>query len=115
MCVYSAIFDHYTPKFPVPSPTPYELAVPWLPVVPDAAAMTPEELLKLIEDFKKAAEDAKEQDKKEGNPDCEDPDKARLLERIEILEHRIEILELSKTPKKKVAKKRKKSAAEKKL
>jgi len=107
MCVYSAIFDLYTPQIPVPTPTPYGPTQPWLPVLPADKPMTPEELTKLLEAFRKAAEEAKEIDKRDGNPDCEDPDKAKLLDRIAVLEHRIEILEASKKPAKKSRKKTK--------
>lgn len=108
MCVYSAVFDHYAPRFdPWNAP-----AVPLVPLTPisleppiDLSAFgikgDLEELKKLIKEFKEAAEHAKKLDTLMQNPDCEDPDKAKLLDRIADLEKAIAEL---KKPKKKTKK-----------
>lgn len=108
MCVYSAVFDHYGPRFDPWNKTP----VPLVPLSPieqqhpiDLSAFgikgDLEELKKLIKEFKEASEHAKKLDILMHKPDCEDPDKAKLLDRIAVLEKAIAEL---KKPKKKTKK-----------
>ncbi len=87
MCTYSMIIDHYSPQFTkwiIPGPYEY---VPSLPI------QDPDALKRLIDQFTAAQEAAKLVDTTLGTPDCEDPEKARLLDRIAELE---EILASSK-------------------
>lgn len=78
MCVYSMIIDRFQPDF-----------APWttLPhTIPATPIVDPDALRKLIENFKTAEEAAKVVDKALGAPDCEDPEKAKLVERVAELE-----------------------------
>lgn len=91
MCVVSMVYDRFEPLIPYP---------PWQP--------TPEpeqvKLLKeLIEQFQKAAEAAKVVDRLTGQPDCLDPDKAKLDERVVALEDRIAQLEAAARPRRRRA------------
>lgn len=110
MCVVSNVFDHFEPNFP----DPFDPFSPWrtkpnqpytIPHVdPDdfkiprveEPVITPEEvaeLKKLIREFRDALAHAKELDRLMKQKDCEDPDKAKLLDRVTALEKRIEELE----------------------
>lgn len=73
MCVYSQIIDTFIPQF-----TPWEN-------LPLPKYLTPD-LAKTLEEFKKASEAAKIVDDALGNPDCEDPEKVKLVERVAELE-----------------------------
>lgn len=107
MCVYSAIFDHYGPRFD-PWIKPTVPSVPFEPINPQPPIdLSPfnikseiEELKKLIKEFKEAAEHAKKLDALMQKPDCEDPDKAKLLDRIAELEKAIAALKKPKKSKK---------------
>lgn len=86
MCVYSMVLDHFAPRFPWPEPPPPP-ETPWsgYPVLPvDWKAID-----KSLDDFRKAAEAAKLIDKLTGQPDCEDPSKKALEERVAILEREL--------------------------
>ena len=84
MCVYSAVMDTWTDKIPT--------IIPWeVPNIPTTIMPTPSkseiiEIRKFIETFKAEVEKAKEQDIKENNPDCADPEKAKLEDRVRELE-----------------------------
>ena len=74
------VMDHFQPYFP-PNPQPLPFVVQPVPdnrPVPD--------LGKLIQDFYRAVEAAKVVDELTGQPDCEDPEKMSLLERVRRLE-----------------------------
>ncbi len=93
MCVMSMVHD-YLGRYPwpdVPSmPKPVYVPVASYPPVPtlDWSA------IKIaIEDFHKSVAAAKIVDDLTGQPDCEDPDKLRLAEKIVALEKRIAELE----------------------
>lgn len=80
MCVYSMIIDRFQPDF-----------APWIipgtgPLPPATPIVDPDALAKLIEAFKASTEAAKVVDKALGAPDCEDPEKAKLVERVAELE-----------------------------
>lgn len=73
MCIVSMVYDRYNP---------------WLPEkVPDP--LTPEQvdnIKRTIEDFFRDKTDAERLDKTLGQPDCADPEKAKLEERVRELE-----------------------------
>lgn len=102
MCVLSMVFDQYQPLLPkkwtdLPTwkpPTPKELADPSL----EARVKALEELVK---ELKEAIKLAKQLDAVTHQPDCEDPEKAKLLDRIKKLEAEIKKFKASKKSKKK--------------
>jgi len=65
----------FTPGDPVAPQEPYQ---PWSPLPPIPPAITDDHL----KAFLKLVEAAKEYDRKTGQPECEDPEKAQILERI---------------------------------
>lgn len=77
MCVVSMIMDHYWDRWRdryVPAPQPWEMPrVP--PPLPAPSVPTKEE----IEEFRKLLERAKEYDKKNNEPECENEKKRQLL------------------------------------
>lgn len=81
MCVYSMVMDHYEPQFPWSVTSPHTDWVPGHVEIAPAA-----DWLKLFEDLKKAAEAAKVVDDLTGQPDCVDPEKQKLEERVAQLE-----------------------------
>lgn len=101
MCTISMVIDKFAPQFPwfdpntpyrptttspqipEPSPFPFQPVVPWTPPLPIA------ELRALIDEFKKAIEAAKVVDKVLGKEDCVDPEKAKLLARVNGLERQM--------------------------
>lgn len=97
MCVVSMVHDHYNPLFPeierwvrppsiiVPS-SPYGPEFPWPPAPPVVDTAKANEFMKLIENFKRAKEAAELVDELTGQPDCLDPEKSKLEERIAMLE-----------------------------
>lgn len=70
MCVYSQVLDYFKPTFPNLD----EHVGDW------------DYLRRLLEDFRKAEEAAKLVDKLTNQPDCEDPQKVLLLDKVEKLE-----------------------------
>lgn len=80
MCVISMVMDHYRPQFDrfIQPQAPQQWTITQ---GPDLA-----ELRKLIEDFKAATEAAKKVDALTAQPNCEDPEKAKLQERVAELE-----------------------------
>ncbi len=85
MCVISMVIDRFEPQFPVigPSQTADPRLFTWPPSI-DLA-----ELRKLVDEFKQAVEAAKTVDRLTGQPDCVDPEKAKLVERVAELERRL--------------------------
>jgi uncharacterized small protein (DUF1192 family) len=81
MCVLSVVYDKYDQIFPRPT-------IVWSRIDNDHWQKT-------IDDFRREVKDAKEQDRRDGNPDCEDPDKAKLEERVAALERELERLKKS--------------------
>lgn len=85
MCVYSMVADYFRPQFEPwtqpGAPSPAYIPTP----LPDQTST----LAKLIEDFKAAIEAAKKVDALTGQPNCEDPEKAKLVERVAALEKEI--------------------------
>lgn len=80
MCNVSMIFDTYKPYIPTQ----------WTPTPTVVQPYTAEELRELIESFKQAVEAAKSFDRLTGQPDCEDPEKAQLIERVAELEAKLD-------------------------
>ncbi len=105
MCVYSMVLDHYKPLIPEP----------WNPLTSDPwpqGGVTPltgvnnfqiisqeevESIRKLIIEFRAALEAAKLIDKLTNQPDCEDPEKKKLEDRVALLEQ--QIVQMSKSTK----------------
>ncbi len=100
MCVYSMVLDHYKPLIPevvpwIPDPAPIK---PLGEVIvtgtkfPNFQIISQEEIdsiRKLIAEFKAALEAAKLIDKLTNQPDCEDPEKKKLEDRVALLEQQI--------------------------
>lgn len=94
MCVMSMVVDHYEPFFP---------KEPWttFPYVPQAtptvtipgSPLTLAQWAQLLKDFRAATEAAKTVDDLTGQPDCVDPKKATLLDRVASLERRLAEIE----------------------
>jgi len=86
MCVMSMVHDHYRDQFggwqwPPIHPNPYAPAIP--PVEEQ------ERLRKIIQDFREAQAAAEKLDKLMKQPDCVDPEKAKLQERVAELEKQL--------------------------
>jgi hypothetical protein len=102
MCVRSMVYDYWN-KYPWPQPLPIYVPYPVPQPQPyDPMPRQPQieinwEVVKAdIEKFKKSIAAAKVVDDLTAQPDCEDPDKAKLKEKIEALEKRIKQLEAKK-------------------
>ena len=91
MCTYSAVMDRWQPIFPPvdPHPIPPMPIVPWVLPPPPPNTTWPE----LIEKFRKEAEAARQHDIDTKQPDCEDPEKAKLVDRVAELERRLALIE----------------------
>lgn len=108
MCIVSMVYDEYAGRFPVRqtaplpyvNPAPTENTLDWATMFQTKSQV--EKMEELIKEFKEALEHAKKLDILMKKPDCEDPEKAKLLKRVEELEKAI--AELKKTPKKKTKK-----------
>jgi hypothetical protein len=99
MCVVSMVFDHYEPRFP----RPYDSGTggglgDWLqqwqglnrePTVTPSLANEIVEMRKLITEFRQAVEAAKRVDELTDQPDCLDPNKAALEDRVAEIERRL--------------------------
>ena len=101
MCVYSMVSDHFAPMFPNILPfSPYnfpqtpEPKVDWATIFAEAQngaelkelREAVESARKLIAEFKEALEAAKVVDRATKQPDCADPEKAKLEERVAAIE-----------------------------
>lgn len=84
MCVVSMVHDHYKPLFERYTPPQ---TVTFAPTI-DLA-----ELRRLVEDFKAAVEAAKKVDTLTAQPDCEDPEKVRLQDRVAELEKKLALVQ----------------------
>ena len=73
MCVVSLVMDYYRPR----------IDEWWFqPLTPSVAPS----VMKEISDLKKAVQGAEDVDRLTGQPDCVDPEKAKLMERVAALE-----------------------------
>lgn len=94
MCVVSWVQDHYEPLFPRPANPAPTITGPSVFTWPPQ--FTPEEvaaLRKLIANYQEAMKAAETIDRLTGQPDCEDPEKAKLKVRVAELEAHIAKLE----------------------
>jgi len=73
------VMDHYSTTFPQQQPT-------WTVTYEPSET---ERLRKLIDEFKEAVEAAKKLDVLTNQPDCVDPEKAKLEERVAELERQL--------------------------
>jgi hypothetical protein len=94
VCMTSAVFDQWQPAFPPADRWVY----PWTPqprnpFIPSPKRYTPDDLRELLDAFHKALEAAEKYDEITGQPDCEDAEKAKLLDRVAELEERLAALE----------------------
>lgn len=108
MCVVSMVIDKFRDPFQpyIPWIEPYPGINPFVPTktdpppavnpfvaVPAIAPAELAELRQLIADFKEAIAAAKTVDRLTKQPDCEDPGKAKLIDRVAELEKRLAKLE----------------------
>jgi hypothetical protein len=84
MCVVSMVHDHYFDRFK-PYVQPQETKWPW----PAEPPVDTDELRKLIDEFKEAIAAAKKIDVLTKQPDCVDPEKAKLSARVAELEKKL--------------------------
>jgi len=80
----SAIYDRYRPLIPEVERHPYDQTFYVPAIQPSTTSL--EEFRKLIADFRADVVNAKEADAKAGEPDCLDPEKAKLEDRVRELE-----------------------------
>lgn len=105
MCVVSMVMDHYEPLIPDNwQPKPNHILTGGAPVIqwPPAQAIDTatvealraegDRLERLIADFKTAVEAARKVDALTAQPDCEDPEKAKLEARVAELERRLDAM-----------------------
>lgn len=103
MCVLSGVYDHYREMFPsalspfrqplIPR-QPFPTQIVNIPTVLPSPEI--EDLRQLVKDFKEAVKAAKLIDKLMKQPDCEDPEKAKLEERVAALEKELAKLKRAK-------------------
>ena len=111
MCVVSMVMEHYQPIFPQPEPTPVQpfqpmQTVPFSWPTPQTMAGELQELRVLIGEFRELYEATKKIDVLTKQPDCEDPEKIKLVARVDLLEKRLMELEATRKPTKKRPKKK---------
>lgn len=88
MCVMSMVYDSYT--VPFDKWKPY-VAGPTFEPGPSITAPEVAELRALIAEFREVLKAAKLVDKATGQPDCVDPAKAKLEERVAALEMLVKV------------------------
>jgi hypothetical protein len=86
------VFDHYSDRIPREWPVD-QTSFNILPAVPLDMATQLENLRKLIDEFREAVAAARKIDTLTGQPDCEDPEKAKLEARVAELESKLVALE----------------------
>ncbi len=89
MCTVSMVYDHYRDQFPVYPPTIAPDAGGtggWIKDLISKPTVDLALLRTLINEFKEAVEAAKKLDALMRQPDCTDPEKAKLQERVNKLE-----------------------------
>lgn len=108
MCVVSMVHDYYKDRIPeswpwrlLPEPSdrkprgnPLGNGFPYGPPIPSKEI---QDLRKLIDDFRQAVEAAKKVDALTAQPDCVDPKKATLEQRVEELERQLKRIAPIKT------------------
>lgn len=112
MCVVSMVMDDFNDRFrpwidqPINPPLPQTITVTdgtsgaWL------TSATVAELRQLIQEFKEAVAAAKTVDRLTKQPDCQDPEKIKLVERVAELEKQLAKHTKKKARKPRAAKKR---------
>jgi len=93
MCVVSGVYDHFYPRIPDPLPQ----VQPQINWQINQQPIDLVELRTLIEEFKEALKAAKTVDRLTGQPDCADPEKAKLEKRVALLEKQIEQMKRLRT------------------
>lgn len=88
MCVVSMIHDHFDPIIPTIDPEPWKRSDsdPWRNDPSTIPAFDLRELDDIIKEFRRLLDMAKTIDIKTNQPDCVDPEKAKLQDRIVELE-----------------------------
>jgi hypothetical protein len=103
MCFVSIVMDDYTRRFTdwTPNTTqPATTPLTWTTTTP-VPTVSPEEvkeLRKLIAEFREAVKLAKKLDEVTKQPDCEDPAKAQLEDRVAALEKRLDAIGKALSP-----------------
>lgn len=102
MCVVSMVYDHFDkiippvwePLQPLPlQPTPGAFSIPNFQIISQEEV---DNIRKLIGEFKQAVEAAKTVDRLTNQPDCEDPVKKKLEDRVAALEAQVaELLQMA--------------------
>lgn len=92
MCIYSGIGPAFDPSIPDPHAPRVNSYWPWGPVPNTGNPISPEDLRILLDSFTKAVQAAKAADKATGQPDCVDPEKIKLEERVAELERRLDAM-----------------------
>lgn len=98
MCTVSMVYDHYKYEFDDWGGLRTETIVstPTINLTPSSFVIISQEevaaLRSLIQEFKEAVAAAKIVDKLTNQPDCEDPEKKKLEDRVAELEARLSIL-----------------------
>lgn len=96
MCIMSAVYDHFQPRIPGnwdPPVVPGTFTLTSPPFEsPEMTALRQEvaTLRQIVADFRAAVEHAAKLDRLMRQPDCVDPDKARLEARVAELERRLD-------------------------
>lgn len=98
MCVVSMVYDHFKHEFDDWSGLRTETIVstPTINLTPSFVVISQEEIASirsLIQEFREAVTAAKVVDKLTNQPDCEDPEKKKLEDRVAELESRLTALE----------------------
>lgn len=83
MCVMSMVYDHYRDQFPG-WPSQGGIGIGSIPAPQSPIDLTA--MAKLITEFNAAVSAARQLDVLMKKPDCEDPEKAKLSERVAALE-----------------------------
>ena len=98
MCVVSMVHDHYAPL--IPDWTKPFAPTPILPIQPEITPAQATDWARIAEEFRRAVAAARVVDELTKQPDCVDPEKAKLEERVAMLEKRLAELEAAQKPKK---------------
>ena len=122
MCVMSVVMQEWDkivpqPSWPYPNTQPWPntspptTTPPWNPSSTPPIVTSPQvdmdNLQAILESFRLAQEAARIADEATGQEDCVDPDKAKLLERVEALENALKELKAAQNKPKTKRKKRK--------
>lgn len=92
MCIVSMVSDHYRERFPTWPSEPWQPPKADTPTVVIGPTVDLGELRKLIDEFKEAIAAAQKLDALMRQPDCVDPVKAQLMQRVDWLERIVERL-----------------------